>query len=187
MRFIIIILIFLLHLSVFSQNAFYYQHIKPISTNLFDVAEGENGYLAVGRSSEEVYDKGFLLFLNKDGDLQWEKNVNLENLLVDAFYYKSIIYKSPYFYAIGRAGVNGVRKYLFSKINEQGEIVLSKVLNTPFQLGNDNFPSKIILDGETLLIAGSGITSTGTKGELLKLDLEGNIIWKEKYSQYPNS
>lgn len=187
MRISFTILLLLLQSYSFSQSAFYYQHIKPMDNELFDVAEGIDGYLSVGRSSGEGGNGGFLLYLNKNGSVEWEKNVNLENLLVDAFYYKSIIYKSPYFYAIGRAGVNGVRKYLFSKINEQGEIVLSKVLNTPFQLGNDNFPSKIILDGETLLIAGSGITSTGTKGELLKLDLEGNIIWKQKYSQFPNS
>lgn len=187
MRFIIVILIFLLHLSVFSQNAFYYQHIKPISTNLFDVAEGENGYLAVGRSSEEVYDKGFLLFLNKDGDLQWEKTVNLETLGVDVSEYRSAIYKSPYFYIIGKGYLDNEVKYLFSKINKEGDILFSKIIDTPFQLAMDNFPSKIILDDDILLVAGSGASETGTKGELLKLDLEGNIIWKQKYSQYPNS
>src|SRR5690554_287022 len=187
MRFIIVILIFLLHLSVFSQNAFYYQHIKPISTNLFDVAEGENGYLAVGRSSEEVYDKGFLLFLNKDGDLQWEKTVNLETLGVDVSEYRSAIYKSPYFYIIGKKYLDNEVKYLFSKINKEGDILFSKIIDTPFQLAMDNFPSKIILDDDILLVAGSGASETGTKGELLKLDLEGNIIWKQKYSQFPNS
>src|SRR5690554_8038188 len=146
MRISFTILLLLLQSYSFSQNAFYYQHIKPISTNLFDVAEGENGYLAVGRSSEEVYDKGFLLFLNKDGDLQWEKTVNLETLGVDVSEYRSAIYKSPYFYIIGKGYLDNEVKYLFSKINKEGDILFSKIIDTPFQLAMDNFPSKIILD-----------------------------------------
>lgn len=187
MKYIINILILLFHLSVFSQRAFYFQHIQPISTNLFDVVEGKNGYLSVGRSSEEANDKGFLLFLNKYGDLEWEKTIDLETQGVTVSEYRSVTYKSPYFYAIGMAYQGNEEKYLFSKINGEGEILFSKILDTPFQLAMDNFPSKIILDDDILLVAGSGATDTGTKGELLKLDLEGNIIWKQKYSQYPNS
>ncbi len=187
MRISFTILLLILQGYSFSQNAFYYQHIKPMNNELFDVAEGKYGYLAVGRSSGVEGDKGFLLYLNKNGTLEWEKKVNLESLLIDTSEYRSITFKPPYFYAIGYTWQNGERKYLFSKINEQGDVLLSKVLNTPFQLGFDNFPSKIILEGESLLVAGAGITSKGTKGELLRLDLDGNIIWKKKYSQYPNS
>ena len=188
MRFIFLFIIMLiLQNPSYSQGGFYYQHIKPYSSNLFDIAEGKDGYLAVGRSSEEIYDKGFLLFLNKDGKLQWKKTVNLEAQGIDISEYRSVIYKSPYFYTIGKVYQDNEVKYLFSKINEEGEILFIKILDTPFELAMDNFPSKIILDNEFLLVAGSGATDTGTKGELLKLDLEGNIIWKQKYSQYSNS
>lgn len=187
MRIIISILTFLFQIGTFAQGAYYYQHLKPFNNEIFDVAEGDNGFLTVGRSSGGDGNGGFLLYIGIDGNVKWEKNVNLEYLSIDAFDYRSITYQSPYFYTIGRAGINNERKYLLSKIDEQGNIQYSEIIDTPFQLGNDNLPSKIISDKNSLFIAGSGITDFGTKGELLKLDLDGNIVWKNKYSQYPNS
>jgi hypothetical protein len=182
-----IVFVFLFQELTFSQGAFYYQYIRPSSSDLGDVAEGSKGFLSVGNRSYSGSSirNGFLLYLDKKGNYLWEKVTMNDS--VTRQQYITAVFKSPYFYVVGNVEIHNETKYLVSKITEDGDILFSKILDTPFALGYDNFPSKVILDGETILIAGSGPTSVGTKGELLRIDLEGNILWKKKYSQFPNS
>lgn len=181
-----ILFVFIFQEFVFSQGTFYYQHVKPIDNEMFDVAEGSLGFLSIGRKTTpgSGINSSYAIYQDKGGKLIWEKVIVNDSIYSQE--YISSVFKSPYFYVIGNAVFNNETKYLFSKITEDGDIALSKIIDTPFALGYDNFPSKIILDEETILIAGSGSTPTGTKGELLRIDLEGNILWKKKYSQFPN-
>lgn len=186
MRISFTILLLLLQSYSFSQSAFYYQHIKPMDSKLFDVVEGEDGYLSVGVEQTNK-DKGFLLFINKNGVVEWEKKINFQDTTIISSVFMSVVYAAPYFYAIGIAQIDSENKYLVTKIDAAGEILFSKILETPHTFSDDNYPSKALLNGETILIAGSAPSDVGTKGELLRIDLDANILWQKVYNCFPNS
>lgn len=187
MKFIFIfILIVILQNPSYSQEGFYYQHIKPMDSKLFDVVEGEDGYLSVGVEQTNK-DKGFLLFINKNGVVEWEKKINFQDTTIISSVFMSVVYAAPYFYAIGIAQIDSENKYLVTKIDAAGEILFSKILETPHTFSDDNYPSKALLNGETILIAGSAPSAVGTRGELLRIDLDANILWQKMYNCFPNS
>lgn len=184
-----IALLFIIQKVSFSQGAFYYQHIKSVNNEMFAIAEGNTVFLSIGRNTTaaSIINNGYIICQDKQGKLLWDKEVVPVNDSITALEYRTIVFKSPHFYLMGTVLVHNETKYLFSKMSESGEILFSKILNTPFALGYDNFPSKMLLDNDTILVAGSGPTDVGTKGELLKINLNGDILWQKKYSQFPNS
>ena len=171
--------------QIFAQSAFYYSHIGPYSNEPNDLIEHENGYLVVGYNSLGGPEgNGFLMMLDKKGDVLWEK---IEEAPEPDKYEKYIAgtFHNGYFYVGGYRWLNNQRRNLLLKVNPiSGNIIWKKVFGELPVLGGDNHIQDIHPNEEGLLIAASGFDSTSmsTVAEFIQIDLEANVLWKKIYS-----
>ncbi|MEO9257372.1 MAG: hypothetical protein ABI207_03260, partial [Crocinitomicaceae bacterium] len=153
MRFILFILLFFCLKHSFAQSTFYYNHIKPYSNEPQSLAECEDGYLVTGENPfPGMHANGFLLFLNKKGDILWEKNIIAPDPDKDEEYRAAIFYQE-YFYVAGFRWINNQRKNILLKIDTQGNILLDKVFGGPYILGRDNYIPYMYANEEGILLA----------------------------------
>jgi|GEM_PF-2553681 len=185
MRYLIIISLFLIvKLPAFSQGAFHLKHTVPYDNEVFDIAECEKGYLLVGNSSPTTpVSNGYLLFLNHNGDIVWEKIIPA--YLPDNYeQYRSVVYHDGYFYIGGFSDMNDDRFSILTKIDMQGNISYKKKIGSENIYAYDNLLNNLLVNGEGILVATSGFNGTGTAGELVQVDFEGNILWNNKFFNY---
>jgi len=185
MRYLIIISLFLIvKLPAFAQGAFHLKHNVPYSNEIFDIAECEKGYLLVGNSSPTTaVSSGYLLFLSHNGDIMWEK-------IIPAYFsgnyeqYRSVVYHAGHFYIGGFSDTDDDRFSILTKIDMQGNISYRKTLGSENVYAYDNLLNNLLVNGEGILVATSGFNGTGTAGELVQIDFEGNILWNNKFFNY---
>lgn len=185
MRLFIIIVSLMCFGQTFAQGAFYYNHIQPYSNQPRELVEHKNGYLIAGYNSMGgPQGNGFLMMLDKQGNILWER---IEEAPEPDRYedYRTATYHNGYFYIGGFRWINDQRRNLLLKVNpNNGNILWKKVIGELPVLGGDNFIQDIHPNNDGLLIAASGFDSTSmsTVAELIQTDLEANILWKKIYS-----
>jgi len=143
--------------QTFAQSAFYFSHIQPYSNEPKDLVEHENGYLVVGYNSLGGPEgNGFLMMLDKNGAILWEK---IEEAPEPDKYemYTAGIFHNGYFYVGGFRWINNQRRNLLLKVNPiSGNIIWKKVFGELPVLGGDNHIQDIYPNEDGLLIAASG-------------------------------
>lgn len=183
-------ILFLLYtsLSVFSQGAFHLKHNVPYNSVIYDIAECEKGYLLVGASEEnsKTIGGGYLLLLNKKGDIIWEK---VATFFLYAGYedYRVVVYHDGYFYISGTIRENTKKISILIKMNDKGIVSYAKTFGQETQLGYDNLIKKSLINDNGILVASSGFNETATRGELIQIDFEGTILWNKFFSYNPTS
>lgn len=183
MKFLLIILSFLFtSLPVFSQGAFHFKHNVTYSNEVFDIAECKEGYLLVGTSEGEgMLCYGYLLFLNHDGTIIWEK-ISPDYYPDNYRQYVTAVYSNNYFYIGGTVRIDEKKYSTLTKIDINGNVVFERTFGNVGVLGLDNLTRKMLLNDNGILLASSGFNETGTEGELIQIDFEGNILWNKFFS-----
>ncbi|MBN9293165.1 MAG: T9SS type A sorting domain-containing protein [Flavobacteriia bacterium] len=183
MRYLIIILLSLtVKLPAFSQGAFHLKHIVPYTNEIFGVAECKEGYLLVGVNSQQngIYN-GYMLFLSRNGDIMWEKKIP-EYVPDNYERYRSVMYYAGYFYIGGTVRINNKDFCLLVKVDIQGNISYKKIFGAAGSLAYDNYLRSLLVNRDGILVASAGFNGNGTKGELMQIDFEGNILWSKFFS-----
>jgi len=165
---------------MFAQSAFYYQHNSGKHNRPFDILELNDSYVICGRvDTIGSLDDGYLLMMDKQGNILWDKEYETNDVVT----YTTIIDVKDGFMTGGFRWVNNKRRNLIKKFDYQGNELWEKLIGDTLVLGGDNFCSDLIYDNGNILMATSvfdNISNT-TNSLLIKMDKEGNIIWRKNY------
>ncbi|MFI2744113.1 T9SS type B sorting domain-containing protein [Zhouia sp. PK063] len=138
----------------------------------------------------------WILKLNKNGDLEWQKTFgstgldNLSNIIkaVDGGYIICGTVASSAGGDLGTKRLNGLGEYWVIHISNQGNIIWQKTYGGD---NGDNAPRIVQTQDNNYFIAGTSTSkATGDKAEAfssfdgvwaLKIDINGNILWQKNY------
>lgn len=181
----ILFILFLIHFGyIFTQSGFYYSHITPYSNAPRSLTECEQGFLIAGENSlPDSHANGFLMLLDKQGNIVWEKII-LAPQPDEYESYTSAIFNQGYFYVSGFRWLGNQRRNLIMKVNINGNVIWDKVFGDEAVLGGDNDVQDLTLSQEGLLVTVSGYNpdNMSTDAQLIQLDMEANILWSKFYS-----
>lgn len=185
--FFIYSLITLISFSAFTQGAFYLKNNVKKNFEVLATSESNDGFLLVGSSSSgSSNSSGYLSFIDLFGKTLWEKFI-LDTTVNDSEQYTSTLFYDGSFYVGGIVSRDGKKYNLLLKINKTGEILYRKEIGVQSFLSFDNHLKEIIINGNGILIATSGFHDNRTQGELIQVDFDGNILWKNKFFSYVNA
>lgn len=181
----ILFILFLIHFGQsFAQSGFYYSHITPYSNEPRSLVECEAGFLIAGENSQSgPHANGFLMLLDKQGNIVWEKIIIAPE--PDKYEsYTSAIFHQGYFYVGGFRWLNDQRRNLLIKMDVQGNIIWDRIFGEEAVFGGDNHVQdlEINLDGILVAVSGYDSASMSTCAQLIQLDMEANILWSKFYS-----
>ncbi|HRO74783.1 MAG TPA: T9SS type A sorting domain-containing protein [Crocinitomicaceae bacterium] len=154
---------------------------------VYDIVECENGYLLVGTSEGDgMLCYGYLLFLNHDGNIVWEKTS--PDYFPDNYrQYVTAVCSDNHFYIGGTALIDGKKYSVLTKIDLNGNVIFERPFGNAGVLADDNITRKMLLSKQGILLASSGFNNNKTEGQLIQLDFEGNVLWNKFFSYDPSS
>ncbi|MCI0448672.1 MAG: SBBP repeat-containing protein [Chlorobi bacterium] len=143
----------------------------------FKIAVSESGNIFVaGRTNTS----GLLIKYNQNGDLQWIKDYNFNNLLNNGFV-DMCIDPEENIYAVSSSGTNPiVSDFTATKFNSSGNLIWEKIYNGP---ANDNDePCSIGIDNNGNIYAAGKSRGIGTEYDftVVSYDNSGEMRWESR-------
>lgn len=156
--------------------------ITRVESNFYIESLKTENYLIYGTINNEINKGGnpLIIKINSKGNILWKRNYNdFKGYLVKAYNIKN------YYIIIGITGVLGSNTKAFTiKLDENGNQIYKKV----YDINNIDIVSSIKDNNEQLLIAGNTYgkgypyESNNCDIYLIKLNFDGNIIWKNNFN-----
>lgn len=171
--------------AAFSQQAYFKEFENDYSERFYDVAETEDGFIICGETKRNASatneSDGYLVKTDTKGNIIWSKELD-ENYFER---FERILHLNDSYYIVGRTKAqnsNSLRK--FWRYSQNGDLLMSLDLGDTTLASFDNRNFKFLDVGNGFIVAGSGSAdpTTVTDGELIKLDYNGNILWKKRYN-----